>query len=288
MTLNAVLWRHRGLGGSSLLGPPMGWFILIYLPALVMLIVTAFWAVNGFTGEIEHTWNLGNFRTLVFSSTYRHIIVLTIGMAAAVTLTDIVLAFPVAYFAARVASRRLRIVLFALMMLPLWSMYVGPIYAWRLILSNHGVLNWGLAAIGLPPLDIGYSNWAVWIVFSYLWLPFVISPIYVSIQRIPGSYLEASQDLGGRGLRTFRKVILPLALPGVIAGSIFSFSLSLGEYITPMLDGGPGSDLIGNVIFSNVGAANNIPFAAALAVVPIIVMALYLTGARRLGAFEML
>lgn len=266
----------------------MGWFALIYLPALAVLLITSLWMVNAFTGVIEHNWTLENFRYYLTSPTYQAIILRTIGMAIAVTVTDIVLAFPVAFYSARVASPRVRMLMFALMLLPLWAMFVGPIYAWRIILANDGILNWVLQLVGLPAPEIAYTNWAVWIVFSYLWLPFVITPIYAALEKIPGSYLEASQDLGARGLRTFTKVVWPLAVPGVIAGSIFSFSLTLGGYIVPNLIGGPGSDLLGNVIFSNVGAANNIPFAAALAVVPVAVMAVYLFGARRLGAFDMM
>lgn len=282
----ATLYERRWLG--ALLAPPMGWFALVYVPALLILLITAFWSVNSFTGSIDHTWSLSNFRLLVTSHTYRHIILLTIGMAVAVTITDIVLAFPMAYFAARIARRRLRMLLFGMMALPLWGMFVGPIYAWILILSHDGILNWLLLRLGLPRAHLGYTNWAVWIILVYQWLPFVVMPIYVAVERIPASYLEASRDLGGHGWRTFRKVIFPLALPGVIAGSIFSFSLSLGEYITPTLAGGPASDLLGNVINSNVGAANNIPFAAAMGIVPIVVMAIYLAVARRMGAFEMM
>lgn len=283
-----TLWRHPGAGGALLLAPPMGWMVIIYLAALAVLLISAFWSVNSFTGEIVHSWSLDNFRTLLTSNTYRVITLRTIGIAAAVTIVDIILAFPVGYFMAKVATPRLRALLFALMLLPLWSAYVGPIYAWRLILAHDGILNWLLVGVGLPRAGIGYTNWAVAIVFSYLWLPFMITPVYAALERIPDSYLEASQDLGGHGWRTFRRVILPLAIPGVIAGSIFTFSLTLGGYITPVLVGGPGSDLIGNVIYANVGAANNIPFAASFAVVPVLVMALYLFIARRLGAFEMM
>jgi len=266
----------------------MAWMVIIYLAALTVLLVSAFWSVDSFTGEIVHSWSLDNFHTLITSPTYRRIALRTIGIAAAVTVIDVILAFPTGYFMARFASARLRALLFALMLLPLWSAYVGPIYAWRLILAHDGILNWGLGLLGLPAAHIGYTNWAVCIVFSYLWLPFMITPVYAALERIPDSYLEASGDLGGRGWRTFRRVILPLAIPGVIAGSIFTFSLTLGGYITPVLVGGPGSDLIGNVIYANVGAANNIPFAAAFAVVPILVMGMYLFMARRLGAFEMM
>ena len=175
-----------------------------------------------------------------------------------------------------------------LVLLPLWSSYLARVYAWRLILAHNGALNWALHAIGLPGASIGYSNWAMWIVFSYLWLPFMILPLYAALERIPPSLLEASSDLGARGMTTFRRVLWPMALPGMVAGSIFTFSLTLGDYVTPMLVGGPGSDFIGNVVYANVGVTNDIPFAAAYAMLPLIVMALYLLIARKLGAFEAL
>jgi putative spermidine/putrescine transport system permease protein len=157
-----------------------------------------------------------------------------------------------------------------------------------LILAQDGILNWALAQLGLGPLNVAYTNWAVWIVFSYIWLPFMILPVWAAIERVPDSYLEASADLGARGLTTVRRVLLPLALPGIVAGSIFTFSLTLGDFITPTLVGGAGSDFIGNVVYRSVGIANNIPFAAAYATIPVVVMAVYLIVARRLGAFEAL
>lgn len=286
--LASLFWRKPSLSGALLLMWPMGWLVLIYLAALATLFISAFWSVDSFTGEIIHSWNLDNFRQLLHGGTYTTIAYRTIGIAAAVTVTDIVLAFPLAYFMARIAKPRLRALLFAMVLLPLWSSYLARVYAWRLILSHNGVLNWFLLELGLPRAHLGYTNWAMWIVFSYIWLPFMVMPIYAAIERIPGSFLEASQDLGGRGLRTLARVVVPLALPGVIAGSIFTFSLTLGDYITPVLVGGPGSNFIGNVVFANVGIANNIPFAAAFATVPLVVMAVYLFIARRLGAFEMM
>jgi putative spermidine/putrescine transport system permease protein len=286
--LSALLWRRPNLGAAMLLAPPLAWFVLIYLAALLALFVAAFWTVNSFTSEIERHWTLENFRTIATDATYRTIAARTIGMAALVTLSDAVLAFPFAYYMIRVAGPTLRGILFALVLLPLWSSYLVRVYAWRLILDHDGALNWTLAKFGIPPLDIGYSNWAMWIVFTYIWLPFMIIPIYSAIERIPHSLFEASQDLGAKGVRTFFKVVFPLALPGVIAGSIFTFSLTLGDYITPTLVGGPGSDFIGNVVYSNVGIANNIPFAAAFATVPLVVMAVYLLVARKLGAFEVM
>jgi putative spermidine/putrescine transport system permease protein len=233
-------------------------------------------------------WNLDNYRTIFESADYRRIAFRTIGIAAAVTLTDAVLAFPFAYFMARVARPRSRAVLFVLVLLPLWSSYLVRVYIWRLILNENGVLNWTLRKLGLPAAHLAYSNWAVWLTFSYVWLPFMILPVYGALERIPESLVEASRDLGAKGLQTFRRVVLPLALPGVVAGSIFTFSLTLGDYVTPQLAGGSSSQFIGNVVYGSVGIANNVPFAAAFAAVPLAVMAVYLVIARRMGAFEAL
>jgi putative spermidine/putrescine transport system permease protein len=274
-------------GGLTLAGP-LGWMLFIYIAALVVLFLSAFWTVDPFTGEIVHNWGLKNFRTLVESDTYRNIALRTVGIAAAVTITDALLAFPFAYFAARLASRRMQAVLFALVLLPLWSSYLVRVYAWRLILSKDGVLNWSTDKLHLGSLNLGYSNTAMWIVFSYIWLPFMITPIWAAIERVPDSYLEASSDLGASQWTTFRRVLLPLVWPGIVAGSIFTFSLTLGDYITPTLVGGASSDFIGNVVYRNVGVANNVPFAAAFATVPVIIMGIYLTLARRAGATDAL
>jgi putative spermidine/putrescine transport system permease protein len=284
--VQSLLWRRPWTRATLLLGPALAWFVVIYLASLALLLITAFWQINPFTTAVEHVWNLDNFQTLVTDDTYRVIILRTIVVAAAVTLTDIALAFPFAYYMARVASRRVQTALFAAVLLPLWASYLARVYAWILILNHDGVLNWTLLGLHLPPANLGYTNWAMWIVFSYIWLPFMIIPTYAALERIPNSYVEAASDLGARPGRVVWNVVVPLALPGVVAGSIFTFSLTLGDYVTPLLVGGAGSSFIGNVIYSNVGIAHNIPFAAALAVVPVIVMALYLFGARRLGAFE--
>jgi putative spermidine/putrescine transport system permease protein len=286
--LSAGFWQHPWLRAVLLLLPPLSWFAFIYLAALVVLFVSAFWQVNAFTTEIEHVWNLGNFRTIFESSAYRTVALRTIGIAAAVTITDAVLAFPFAYYMARLAKPRTRAVLFVLILLPLWSSYLVRVYAWRLILSNDGALNWALHGVGLPSAGVAYTNWAIWIVFSYVWLPYMVLPAYAALERIPDSMLEASADLGAHGRTTLRRVVLPLALPGVVAGSIFTFSLTLGDYITPTLVGGSSSQFIGNIVYGSVGIANNVPFAAAFATIPLVVMALYLIGARRLGAFEAL
>ena len=286
LRLSGFFWRHRWAKGLLLLAPPLLAFGLVYLASLVALFISSFWTVNSFTTDIEHIWNLGNFRTLIDSSAYRTIALRTIGIAAAVTLADAVLAFPFAYFMARVASSRSRAFLFVAVLLPLWSSYLVRVYIWRLILNQDGVLNWFLNKLGLPDQHLAYTNFAVWLIFSYVWLPFMILPVYGALERIPHSFIEASRDLGAGGFATFRRVVLPLALPGVIAGSIFTFSLTLGDYVTPLLAGGSSSQFIGNVVYSSVGISNNVPFAAAFATVPLIVMAIYLVIARRLGAFE--
>jgi putative spermidine/putrescine transport system permease protein len=286
--VSAALYRRPWARLVLLLGAPAAWFVLIYLAALVILFVSAFWRVDEFTGKLVHDWNVDNFREIVTNPTYRTIAARTIGIAAAVTVTDALLAFPFAFYAARLAPSRLRGALFVIVLLPLWTSYLVRVYAWRLILAKDGILNWGLEQLGLGSIGVAYSNWAMWIVFSYIWLPFMILPIWLALERVPDSYLEASGDLGARGWTTFRHVLWPLALPGVAAGSIFTFSLTLGDFITPTLVGGAGSDFIGNVVFRNVGIANNVPFAAAYATVPLLVMAIYLLLARRLGAFEAL
>jgi putative spermidine/putrescine transport system permease protein len=287
--LSATLWRRPWVKALALLAPPVLAFLIVYVGSLAVLFVSAFWTVDSFTGKLQHVWNLDNFRQIVSLSdpTYLRIAARTIGIAAAVTLTDAVLAFPLAYYMARVASRRTQALLFVLVLLPLWSSYLVRIYAWRLILSHDGVLNWTLGGIGLQA-NVAYTNWAMWIVFSYVWLPFMVLPVYAALERIPDSYLEASGDLGAGGWQTFRSVVLPLALPGVVAGSIFTFSLTLGDYVTPLLVGGAGSSFIGNVVYNFIGVNANIPFAAAFATVPVLVMAVYLVVARRLGAFEAL
>jgi putative spermidine/putrescine transport system permease protein len=285
--LSAALWRRPWLRAIALLLPPLGWLTVFYLGALAVLFVSAFWSIDSFTGKLVHVWTWTNFDTVFTDPTYRQIAFRTIWMAAAVTVTDALIAFPFAYFMARIAGPRLRTVLFVLVLLPLYSSYLARIYAWRLILNSDGALNWSLAKVGLPEQSWAFTNTAMWIVFSYIWLPFMIIPVYAALERIPDSFLEASRDLGARNLTTFRRVVLPLALPGIVAGSIFTFSLTLGDYITPSLVG--NVDFIGNVIYRNVlGLTNNLPFAAAYATVPLIVMGIYLVVAKRLGAFEAL
>src|SRR3954467_7398865 len=285
LRLSAAPWRRPWLKVTLLLALPAIAFLLVYLGALVALFISAFWQVDAFTGKVVHVWTTENSHSLIHDQVYRRIALRTIGMAAAVTVTDAVLAFPFAFFMARVAPPRMRTLLFVLVLLPLWTSYLVRIYSWRLILAKNGALNWLLNGIGLPDAGLAYTNKAMWIVFSYVWLPFMILPIYASLERLPDSLLEASADLGGRGWRTFRSVVLPLLVPAIVAGSIFTFSLSLGDYITVQIVGGK-SQLIGNLVYANVGAAGNLPFAAALACIPAVIMVGYLWAVRRSGALE--
>ncbi len=286
--LSAALWRRPWARATLLLTPALAWFVLIYLAALVVLLITAFWRINAFTTNIERVWNLGNFTLIFQNPAYRAIVLRTVGMAAAVTVADAIIAFPFAYYMARLASHRTRTVLYVAILLPLWASYLAKVYAWLLIFTHDGLLNWSLGKAGVGPVNLIYTNWAVFIVFCYIWLPFMIIPVYAALERIPPSQIEASQDLGARTGRTLRLVILPLVLPGLAAGSIFTFSLTLGDFITPILIGGTGSNFMGNVIEQSVGIANNVPFAAAMALIPVAIMAVYLLGARALGAFRAL
>jgi putative spermidine/putrescine transport system permease protein len=288
LRLSTALWRHPWARATLLLTPPLAWFLLVYIASLVVLLVTAFWSVNPFTTNIDKIWTLSNFHAIFTTPAYLSDIGQTVGMAAAVTVTDAVIAFPFAYFMARVAAPRTRTALFVAILLPLWASYLAKVYSWLLIFTNHGFLDWVVGGLGLGHPQLIYTNWAVYAVFCYLWLPFMIIPVYGALERVPASLIEASQDLGGRTWRTTRSVLLPLVLPGVVAGSIFTFSLTLGDYITPLLVGGTSANFIGNVIYTNIGIANNVPFAAAMALVPIVIMGLYLSGARALGAFEAL
>jgi putative spermidine/putrescine transport system permease protein len=281
-----ALYRHPRLQLGLLLAAPTGWFVFLYLGSLAVLLVTAFWFLDPKTSSIVHSLTLQNFVTLATEPVYRTIAVRTVTIAALVTLTDGLIAFPIAFYMARVASPRVRPILFMLVLVPLWSSYVVRVYAWRVILSPGGLFDWFFGTIGLPNLSPGFSDTSMWLVFSYLWLPYMILPIYAGLERIPRSYFEASADLGGRGLTTFRRIVLPLVMPALAAGSIFTFSLTLGDYITPKLVS--NSQFIGNVIYDSQGVANNVPFAAAFAVVPIAIMGVYLLLARRLGAFEAL
>ena len=282
--LAGFLWRRPRLQVGLLLAGPVGWLLIAYLGSLAVLFIAAFWRLDTFSGEVVQGFSLDNFQTLVEKDVYRSIVVRTVLIAAAVTVTDAILAFPIAFFMAKVARPRVRALLVIAVVLPLWSAYLVKVYAWRIILAEDGILNWALDPFGLS--GPGFGNVATWLVFSYLWLPYMILPVYAALERIPNSLLDASGDLGGGAALTFRRVVLPMALPGVVAGSIFTFSLTLGDYITPQIVS--STQFIGNVVYTNVGVANNLPLAAAFATVPVLIMIVYLLGARRLGAFESL
>ena len=284
--LSAFLFRHRGAKLGLSLGAPLLWFLVVYLGSLVLLLSTAFWHLDVLTSEVVRDFSLENFTTLWQNDVYRTITIRTVSIGAAVTITDIVLAFTLAYYAARLASPRVRNAILIAVVLPLWANYLVRVFAWRIILTRNGFLNWLAEMTGIGSLQVGNSNWAVWLTFVYLWLPFTVLPIYAALERVPESFLEASGDLGAKGWTTFRRVVFPLILPGIVAGSIFSFSLTIGDYITPELVG--NTQFIGNVIYDNVGIAGNLPFAAAFAMVPIVIMAIYLLAAKRAGAFEAL
>ena len=269
---------------ALLLAGPALWIGLAYLGSLAILLLNAFWKTDAFSGQVVPEFSLEAFETLLTNDVYRTITLRTVGIAAAVTVTDILLGFPIAYYMARIASRRTRRILLIGVLLPLWASYLVKIYAWRVILQGNGVLDWLLAPFGVsgPGLNEVSNSW---IVLSYLWLPYMILPIFAGLERIPQSMLEASADLGGRAGPTFRRVILPLALPAVVAGSIFTFSLTLGDYITATMVS--STKFIGNVIYDN-SALGSLPLAAAYSFVPIVIMIVYLVVARRLGAFESL
>ena len=280
--LSTYFYRHPRVGLALLLAVPLGWLVVVYLGSLFVLLLASVWNVDPFTSQVVHTYTLDNFRRLFDEDVYRIVAWRTIRMAALVTLADAVLAFPIAYYMARVAAPRTRNLLVVAVLMPLWASYLVKAYAWRTILSGAGVLNWALDPLGLS-YD-WYSSAGLWLVFTYLWLPFMILPVYAGLERIPSSLLEASADLGGKSVRTFLRVTLPLAFPAVVAGSIFTFALTLGDYIAPKLI--TSQQFIGTVIYDNHGT--NLPVAAAFTLVPIVVMVGYLLVARRLKAFEAL
>jgi putative spermidine/putrescine transport system permease protein len=280
---SAALYRRPRTRLGVLLAPTTVWIIGIYLVSLGLLLVNAFWQLNEYTSKVDHAFSFDNFTQILTNSTYRAIVGRTVGIAALVTVIDVLLAFPVAYYVSRIASRRTKAFVLILVVLPLWSSYLVRVFAWRTILAKGGLLSWAADKLHVG-IDLGYSTTALVIVFVYLWLPFVILPIITAFERVPSSLLEASADLGGKPARTFRAVLLPMVLPGVVAGSIFSFSLTLGDYIAPQL--ASNTQFIGNVVYTNVGVANNVPLAAAFALVPIVIITGYLLGAKRTGAFE--
>jgi putative spermidine/putrescine transport system permease protein len=281
----SLLTRRPGLRVGLLLTPPVLWLGLAYLGALAALLITSLWTQNDFTGNIEIAWTLDNFRDLFTIGVYRTITLRTIGIAVLVTLIDAALAFPIALFMAKVASPRLRRVLVIAVLMPMWASYLVKAYAWRGMLSSGGLLDSIGAPLGLG--SPGYGLTATTITLAYLWLPYMILPLYAGLERLPDSLFEASSDLGAGAGTTLRRVVAPMVFPAFVAGSIFTFSLSMGDYIAVKIVGGT-SQLLGNVVYDNQGAANNLPFAAAVATVPIVVMLVYLAVVRRTGALEQL
>jgi len=277
---STFLHRRPRLQLSLLLAGPVGWLLIAYLGSLAVLFIASLWQLDDFSGEIVRDPGFQNFKELIETPVYRDIVLRTVLIAALVTLADIMLAFPIAFYMAKVASPRTRALLVVAVLMPLWASYLVKVYAWRVILQEDGILNWALGPLGLH--GPGFGNVATWLVFSYLWLPFMVLPIYAGLERIPNSMLDASGDLGGRPWMTFRRVVMPLALPAVVAGSIFTFSLTLGDYIAPTLVS--STQFIGNVVYSNI--TNNLPLASAFAMVPVVIMIIYLLIARRLGAFR--
>jgi putative spermidine/putrescine transport system permease protein len=282
------LYRRPRLQLVTLLAAPVGWFGIVYFGSLAFLFAFAFWSLDPQTGVVLKQFTLTNFQRMIDQPVYGTIVLRTLTVAAVVTVVDAIIAFPIAYYMARVASPRRRALLFISVLLPLWASYLVKVFAWRVILAPSGLLDWVAQLFGVSQVSdvFGISDVSMTIVFIYIWLPYMILPIYAGLERIPSSYLEASADLGGRSAMTFRKVVLPLVLPSLVAGSIFTFSLTLGDYIVPELVS--NSQFIGNVVFRSQGVAGDIPFAAAFALVPVAIMAVYLLIARRLGAFDAL
>lgn len=297
--LSDIFWRRPKLLLLLLLAPPLAWLGVIYIGSLAALLVQSFFSIDEFSGMINYDLTLKTYGELFRPANY-DIIIRTVLMAACVTLASAVLAFPIAYYAARYAKGRMKALFYIGVMLPLWSSYLVKIYAWKLILAKEGIVTWLLDSVGLgfvlnallrlPVIggnSLSVSYIGTFLVFLYVWLPFMILPVQAALERVPGNLLEASGDLGASNAQTFRHVILPLALPGVVAGSIFTFSLTLGDYIIPQIIGSSRL-FIGQAVYAHQGTAGNIPLAAAFAVVPIAIMALYLWVAKKQGAFDAL
>jgi putative spermidine/putrescine transport system permease protein len=281
--LSRTLHAHPRLRLGALLSLPGLWLVVAYLGSLAAMFVTAFWTTDTFTGDVIRTVTLDNFRTLLSDSVYRSIAVRTVGVAATVTVVDALIALPVAFYMAKVAGRRTRQVMVVAVLTPLWASYLVKAYAWRVMLGENGAINWALHPLGLS--GPGYGLFATVLTLAYLWLPYMILPLFAGLERVPDSLLEASSDLGAPAVRTFSSIVLPLLFPALVAGSIFTFSLSLGDYITVKIVGG-ATQLFANVIYDNIGTANNLPFAAAAAMFPVVTMVIYLLAVRRTGALD--
>jgi putative spermidine/putrescine transport system permease protein len=294
-----VLYTRKGLLLILLLAPPMLWFGVIYLGSLLSLLANSFFRLDDFTGQIVKDLGFSNFVALLEPANM-DVAWRSMGMALAVTVTAVTLALPIAYYMARYAQGRSKALLYVAVMLPLWSSYLVRLYAWKLLLAKEGVISWVFQflhaqwlldeLLALPWIggnSLSFSVLGTFLVFVYMWLPFMILPIQAAIERVPASCLEASADLGARPWTTFRQIVLPLAIPGIAAGSIFTFSLTLGDYIIPQVIGN-STMYIGQVVYMQQGVAGNLPFAAAFSLVPIGVVAVYLWLAKRKGAFDAL
>jgi len=297
--LSDLFWRRPKLLVFLMVLPALLWLGIVYVGSLVALLLQSFFYIDDFSGLIVHEFSLRTYAEL-FRAQNLDIIIRTVSMAAVVTVASAIVAFPVAYWAARYARGPWKAVFYLGIMLPLWASYLVKVYAWKLILAKEGILNWlfeqlhitflldwwlSLPLIGGNSLSISYTG--TFLVFLYVWMPYMILPIQAAIERVPTNLLDASADLGATPRQTFWKVIFPLALPGIIAGSIFTFSLTLGDYIIPQIVGN-SQFFIGQAVYSHQGTAGNIPLAAAFTVVPIVIMVLYLWGAKRAGAFDAL
>lgn len=298
--LSDLLYTRRGLLLAALLGPPLLWFGVVYLGSLFALLANSFFTLDEFSGVVDRSQlSLNNFREMTEPANV-DVVLRTVAMAVSVTLACGLIALPIAYYMARYARGPQKALLYIAVMLPLWSSYLVRLYAWKLLLAKEGAISWVLAEVhmtwlldallstpGIGGNSLSFSRMGTFIVFVYMWLPFMILPIQAAIERIPGSLLEASSDLGARAGTTFWKVIFPLAMPGIAAGSIFTFSLTLGDYIIPQVIG-DSTLFIGQVVYRQQGVAGNVPFAAAFSLVPIVVIGVYLWIAKRLGAFDAL
>lgn len=280
---SVFLSSHPRARLAILLAAPLTWLVVVYIVALAALLITAFWQVDSFTGEIRIDWTLNNIVTVITGDLYHVVTLRTLGVALAVTVIDIALALPIAFFMAKVASPRIQRLLVIAVLMPLWASYLVKVYAWRSVLSGEGILQWFLNPFGIE--GPGYGITGTIITLSYLWLPYVILPIYAGLERVPDSLIEASSDLGAKSWSSIRHIVFPMILPAIIAGSIFSFCLSLGDYITVNIVGG-ASQMLGNLVYTNVGTANNLPLAAAVALIPIVVIFGYLFAVRRTGALD--
>jgi putative spermidine/putrescine transport system permease protein len=297
--ISDVFFKRPGLLTLVLLLPPVLWIVVVYLGSLLALLLQSFYSLDDFSGLILHEFTLVTYGHL-FDEANREIIVRTVLMASAVTLACAVIAFPIAYYAARYARGKTKALFYLAVMMPLWSSYLVKVYAWKLILAKEGILNWfatqlhftwiidgllALPSIGGPSLSFSYIG--TFLVFVYIWLPYMILPVQAALERVPKNLIEASADLGANPGQSFRTVIFPLALPGVIAGSIFTFSLTLGDYIVPQIVGNSRL-MIGQAVYTLQGTAGDIPLAAAFSVVPMVIMGIYLAIAKRMGAFDAL